>query len=138
MLTQATGSRLTKAAQRSLLTNNANSEREQRTGTGRDVGLTELAEHVQGTSHRLRALHMANNRIGDAGALALAHILSSLPDLRVLNLAGNRIGDQGASALAVGLLPVEQQHDADALKEDDDDERRMDEYSEHVDDYDPD
>ena len=46
----------------------------------------------------VRVLRLDGNRLGDAGATALA--AAKLPHLRELHLAANEIGDTGAAALA--------------------------------------
>lgn len=48
-------------------------------------------------------LILAQNRVGDGGAAALALMLSRNRVLKALNLANNRVGDVGASALAAAL-----------------------------------
>ena len=50
-----------------------------------------------------RASACTRNRIGDAGALMLAHTLPASQTLRRLWLSGNQIGSLGASAIAQAL-----------------------------------
>jgi len=45
-------------------------------------------------------LMLNDNKIGDAGARALAEVLSANSSLRELQLQGNTIGEAGAEALA--------------------------------------
>lgn len=49
---------------------------------------------------RLEGLDVADNRIGDTGARALARLLRSSGTMKWLGLSGNEIGDGGAAALA--------------------------------------
>jgi hypothetical protein len=52
----------------------------------------------------LEALDLGFNRVGDAGALALAKGLEANSSLHTLSLWGNRVGDEGCSAFAKALL----------------------------------
>ena len=54
----------------------------------------------------LKILNLKNNEVGDAGASALAAVLSegrALTKLKALRLEGNRVGDAGAEALAAAI-----------------------------------
>merc|ERR1712185_470064 len=65
------------------------------------AGATKLAQCALRANVRL--LTLSQNRIGDAGAVAIAQIFQSKDCLQVLSLGYNRIGSEGASALAEGL-----------------------------------
>ena len=51
-------------------------------------------------SGSLNALNLYNNKIGDAGAKAIADAIGASGSLAELNLRYNQIGDEGAKALA--------------------------------------
>ena len=61
------------------------------------------------SSGRLKRLYLSGNKIGNAGASALAGALSSinLRTLEELHLDNNEIGDPGASALFQRMSPNE-------------------------------
>ena len=48
----------------------------------------------------MQTLRLAGNRVGDAGAAAIAAALPRAPHVLALGLASNQIGDKGALALA--------------------------------------
>ena len=50
--------------------------------------------------YAITALDLSNNRIGDAGAEALASELRTNPALMFVRCAGNGIGQEGGAALA--------------------------------------
>eukprot|EP00899_Mesostigma_viride_P015959 jgi/Mesvir1/24364/Mv11037-RA.1 len=55
----------------------------------------------------LRALELADNRVGDTGARSVAHALAAqgqLAYLEAVDLLGNQVTDDGAAALAASLL----------------------------------
>eukprot|EP00959_Pyramimonas_sp_CCMP1952_P141079 2952716-Pyramimonas_sp.AAC.3 len=58
-----------------------------------------LADQLSG-SFSLRECHLAGNRIGADGALALSAALPHTRRLSVLNLSGNEVGCEGAGFLA--------------------------------------
>ena len=51
----------------------------------------------------LRRLQLGHNRVGSAGAAALAHFCSPSPELDWVSLDENWIGDEGAAALAAAV-----------------------------------
>jgi hypothetical protein len=54
-------------------------------------------------SSNLKALDLTGCRIGNEGAISIAHTLFFTANLRCINLSSNRIGDSGASCLAAAL-----------------------------------
>lgn len=48
----------------------------------------------------VRSLDLQDNRLGDAGAVALAQLLLAGAKLTTLQLSANGIGDEGMAALA--------------------------------------
>ncbi|KAF9805735.1 hypothetical protein SFRURICE_009367 [Spodoptera frugiperda] len=72
-----------------------------------DADVASLAshlEHPRPAAATLAVLLLAANRIGDAGAAALAHALRTNRTLRCLNLAGNAISDVGAITIFNTLM----------------------------------
>ncbi len=64
--------------------------------------LTELLQSVP----NLQTLNLERNRIGAAGAEAIAAVLKDVSQLQTLNLRNNIIGDAGAKAIAAVLKDV--------------------------------
>jgi len=62
-------------------------------------GASALAEGLQ-TNTTITVLNLANNKIGNEGASALAQVLQTNTTITVLDLANNQIGNEGAAALA--------------------------------------
>lgn len=50
-------------------------------------------------NHTIQVLNVNNNRIGDAGTMAIAEALKTNTTLEILNLGGNNISDAGAGAM---------------------------------------
>ena len=65
---------------------------------GQDGNVPPVSLHVE-----LLSLGLADNRIGDEGALALADLLRQSDTLQRLVLSGNEIGDEGGSKLVASL-----------------------------------
>jgi Ran GTPase-activating protein (RanGAP) involved in mRNA processing and transport len=68
-----------------------------------DVGAEVISQAV--VDSRLEKVVLANNKIGDLGAMAFGHRMAQSSCLVELDLDGNEIGDEGATALAKGLAP---------------------------------
>ena len=69
-----------------------------------DAGAAALADHlVSAATPKLEHLELRENAIGDAGAEELARALPCARRLRHLSLYHNAIGRQGARALALAL-----------------------------------
>ena len=69
----------------------------------RDAGARALASLLSAAAVPLVELDLGSSGVGDAGAKALAQAMRANSTHRVLRLAGNRIGDLGVSALAMAL-----------------------------------
>ena len=63
-----------------------------------------IANLLEPVGAKLTHLVLDNNRVGDEGAAALAHVLSTNVSLLNLSLYSNKIGDEGTRALAEGLV----------------------------------
>mmetsp|Transcript_47060 Transcript_47060/g.106113 ORF Transcript_47060/g.106113 Transcript_47060/m.106113 type:complete len:527 (-) Transcript_47060:160-1740(-) len=61
--------------------------------------------HAHGSTAKLEALSLRENRIGDAGIKALSAVLvtGALPKIENLRLSANQIGDEGAVALSTAV-----------------------------------
>jgi uncharacterized protein (TIGR02996 family) len=72
-----------------------------------NIGSIGVEALVADSSHlkKLTILDLCGNRIGDAGAMHIAHS-SNLPSLTTLNLADNNISLAGATILIGGALPL--------------------------------
>lgn len=67
-------------------------------------GVKALVEHLSTPDHPLPELHLANNHLDDAAVGALGALLSKNSTIQHVNLSGNKIGNAGAKALAQSLL----------------------------------
>jgi hypothetical protein len=70
-----------------------------------DLGVQHMAEALAyNCTSRVKELHLSGNRVGDAGAVALASMLETNRNtMRKLNLDVNKIGDVGMQALGAAL-----------------------------------
>ena len=66
----------------------------------------QLAEAISTVDSKLARLSVANNKIGDVGAAAIARSLPRALNLSSLDLTGNQIGDVGVCAFAEALSLV--------------------------------
>ncbi|XP_047369367.1 uncharacterized protein LOC124956937 isoform X1 [Vespa velutina] len=80
-----------------------------------DEGVKKIADELQyadpPNEPKLLALNLANNRIGDSGALEIGRMLRTNRSVQSLILTGNRICDDGASLIIQELNMLVQKHD---------------------------
>jgi Ran GTPase-activating protein (RanGAP) involved in mRNA processing and transport len=67
------------------------------------AGAKALSENLGNNDHALPHLLLSRNHLGDDGAAAIAHLLSSNRTISQVHLAGNGIGDRGAAAICQAL-----------------------------------
>ena len=66
--------------------------------------------HVISQFKTLKVVSLHENRIGDAGATALAQGIAASESLTGVYLGKNRIGDAGATALAQAIAACAEEH----------------------------
>ncbi|CAE7252608.1 unnamed protein product, partial [Symbiodinium microadriaticum] len=71
-----------------------------------NFGAKGAAKVLQSGKEHLEMLDLCRNRLGDAGAKALAEVLLNCHSISVLRLRANGIGDEGGEALAESLMSV--------------------------------
>jgi Ran GTPase-activating protein (RanGAP) involved in mRNA processing and transport len=68
-------------------------------------GVKSLSDHIGNNERVFPRLHLNNNKLGDAGAAAVAHLLSSNSSITHVHLSGNGIGDSGVESLCKAIGP---------------------------------
>ena len=79
------------------------------------AGAAALAQPL-GTLTALTALHLSDNKLLDAGAEALAPALRRLTRLQKLNLSGNQVSDDGLAHLVPALACLPELHRGQLLQ----------------------
>jgi cortexillin 1/2 len=69
------------------------------------AGVKSLKDQIGHNERVFTRLHLNNNKLGDAGAAAVATLLSSNSTITHVHLSGNGIGDAGVASLCQAISP---------------------------------